>query len=115
MANAIHSADTRLATYGTLAPGRVNNHELAGLNGHWRQGTVRGRLFEIGWGAALGYPGMILDPSAKFIEVHVFESPDLPDHWQRLDEFEGKGYRRVVTKVCTADGDIDASIYVVNE
>ncbi len=115
MANGKNSADMRLATYGTLAPGRVNNDQLAGLKGHWRQGTVRGRLFEIGWGAALGYPGIILDTSGTNVEVHIFESPDLPNHWRRLDEFEGKGYRRVVTKVSTKDGDLAASIYVVNE
>lgn len=28
-----------------------------------RQGTVRGKLAEEGWGADLGYPGLILDPT----------------------------------------------------
>ena len=85
------SAETRLATYGTLAPGRVNNHQLADLSGRWLQGTVRGRLVEAGWGADLGYPGLILDPSGPPVEVYVFESPDLPGHWPRLDAFEGTG------------------------
>ena len=107
------SADTRLATYGSLAPGRVNNDRLADLRGIWRQGTVRGRLVEAGWGAKLGYPGLVLESSGQFIEVHLFESPDLPDHWPRLDAFEGAGYRRVVTQVSTVDGDLDASIYVI--
>ncbi len=106
-------AETRLATYGTLAPGRVNNHHLADLGGFWRQGTVTGRLVEAGWGAKLGFPGLILDPLGHAIEVHLFESPDLPAHWPRLDAFEGEGYRRVVTLVCTLDGDLDASIYVI--
>ena len=106
--------DTRLATYGTLAPGRVNNHQLAGLKGDWRQGTVRGRLVESGWGAGIGYPGLILDPSGDVIDVHVFESSELPGHWRRLDAFEGAGYRRVVTQVSTVDGDLDASIYVID-
>lgn len=108
------SAHTRLATYGTLAPGRVNNDQLSDLTGEWRQGTVRGRLVEAGWGAALGCPGLILDPSGQAIDVHVFESSDLPDHWQRLDAFEGAGYRRVVTQIATEDGDIEASIYVID-
>lgn len=106
-------ADSRLATYGTLSPGRVNHHQLAGLKGHWRRGTVRGRLAAAGWGAALGYPGLMLDPRGPLVEVHLFESPDLPDHWSRLDEFEGAGYRRAVTQVCTADGECDAWIYVI--
>jgi gamma-glutamylcyclotransferase (GGCT)/AIG2-like uncharacterized protein YtfP len=43
----------------------------------------------------------------------VFESVDLPDHWSRLDEFEGSGYSRVVASVSTPDGDIAANIYVL--
>ncbi len=107
-------AESRLATYGTLAPGRVNNAQLADLTGQWRRATVRGRLVEAGSGAKLGYPGLVLDPSGQEVEVHVFESPDLPDHWSRLDAFEGAGYRRVVTQVRAGEGDLDVSIYVIN-
>ena len=114
MANMTSSTDKRLATYGTLAPGRVNHHQLADLKGTWRPGTVRGRLVEIGWGAELGYPGLILDPAGPEVEVHVFESPDLPEHWPRLDAFEGDGYRRVAVRVNGEDGDLDAWIYVIN-
>ena len=114
MANSKTAAETRLATYGTLAPGRANNHQLADLKGQWRQATVRGRLVEAGWGAKLGYPGLVLDPSGRDVEVPVFESPDLPGHWPRLDAFEGAGYRRVVTQVRTADGELDVSIYVID-
>lgn len=114
MADSKASAMTRLATYGTLAPGRVNSHQLAGLRGHWRLGTVRGRLVEAGWGAELGYPGLILDISGPAIEVHVFDSVDLPAHWPRLDAFEGAGYRRVVTQARTADGFLAVSIYVID-
>jgi gamma-glutamylcyclotransferase (GGCT)/AIG2-like uncharacterized protein YtfP len=107
------ATDTRFATYGTLAPGRVNHHQLAGLKGQWRQGTVRGRLVDAGWGAELGYPGLVLDPLGPLIEIYLFESADLPDHWSHLDAFEGTGYRRVVTQVRTADGELDAWIYVI--
>ena len=106
------ATDTRFATYGTLAPGRANHRQLAALKGRWRKGMVRGRLVAAGWGAALGYPGLLLDPLAPAVEVHLFESPELPDHWSRLDEFEGTGYRRVVTRVRTAGGEVDAWIYV---
>ena len=107
------ATDTRFAPYGTLAPGRVNHHQLAGLKGRWQQGTVRGRLVDAGWGAALGYPGLVLDPLGRVVEVHLFESLKLPDHWSRLDAFEGTGYRRVVTQVRTADGELNAWIYVI--
>ena len=106
-------ADSRLATYGTLSPGRENHDELSRLKGSWRKGTVKGKLVDAGWGASLGYPGLVLDPNATPVEVFLFESPDLPDHWRRLDEFEGAGYRRVLTQVRTPDGDVDAYIYVV--
>ena len=106
-------SEIRLATYGTLAPGRVNHHQLEELDGHWSTGTIKGQLIEEGWGAALGYPGLILDPAGEDVEVFVFESNDLPDHWQRLDEFEGSGYQRSVVKVQTKAGVVDASIYLI--
>ena len=106
-------AGTRLATYGSLAPGEVNHHQLAGLEGRWLRGTVRGRRVAAGWGVALGFPGLVLDESGPAVDVQVFESPDLPEHWARLDEFEGPGYRRVVARVSTPDGDLYAQIYVI--
>ncbi len=103
----------RLATYGSLAPGRANEHQLTNLNGVWYTGEVYGTLVESGWGADLGFPGIILGRDGQAVPVHVFESADLPSHWARLDEFEGPGYRRVVTTVHTASGDVEASIYVL--
>jgi gamma-glutamylcyclotransferase (GGCT)/AIG2-like uncharacterized protein YtfP len=74
---------------------------------------VRGRLVEAGWGAALGFPGLVLDANGEAIEVQVFESSDLPAHWPRLDAFEGAGYRRVAAMVALADETLSASIYVI--
>jgi gamma-glutamylcyclotransferase (GGCT)/AIG2-like uncharacterized protein YtfP len=108
-------AETCLASYGTLAPGRSNHHQLDGLRGAWRTGTVRGRLYPNGWGAALGYPGLVLDPKGGKVEVHLFQSDDLPVHWSRLDRFEGSGYRRVVVAIETSDGGAQANIYVLAE
>ncbi len=101
----------RLAVYGTLAPGRPNARVLADLPGRWIEGTVRGTLLEDGWGAELGYPGIVLDPDGPVVDVMVLESEDLADDWPRLDEFEGPRYRRTTTTVETADGPLDASIY----
>lgn len=106
-------ADTRLATYGTLAPGEINHHQLDGLKGSWSRGTVRGRLLEEGWGAAHNCPGMVPDAGGDAIVVHIFESDELPAHWARLDAFEGREYRREVVTVATPDGEIEASIYRV--
>ncbi len=107
------TAHCRLATYGTLAPGRVNHHELEGLNGTWSEGTVRGTLIQEGWGAAHGCPGIVMDPKGDEVAVCIFESSDLPAHWARLDAFEGEGYRRVVAPAETSGGVCDVSIYEV--
>jgi gamma-glutamylcyclotransferase (GGCT)/AIG2-like uncharacterized protein YtfP len=109
----VSGAATRLAIYGTLAPGRSNHHQIAALSGRWLHGTVKGTLIEEGWGAALGYPGIVLDASAIPVDVQVFESPDLPNEWDRLDAFEGPGYQRVVTNVSTSEGEIEAQIYEI--
>jgi len=103
--------DHRLATYGTLAPGRANHHQLDGLAGSWREGITRGHLVPEGWGASLGYPALIRDPAGEAVPVHLFESADLPAHWVRLDEFEGPGYRRVMATIELAEGAVDAWIY----
>ena len=105
--------ECRLAVYGTLAPGRPNHDQLDGLTGRWIEGAVRGRLLEEGWGIELGYPGIVLDPDGPSVGVQLFESSDLPDHWDRLDEFEGVGYRRTTTTVSTAEGDLPAFIYAL--
>ena len=92
----VAGAVERLATYGTLAPGRPNHHQLAGLEGRWLKGHVDGLLVEAGWGASLGYPALVIDPAGSAIGVDVFESIDLPAHWARLDAFEGPGCERFV-------------------
>jgi len=109
------SADDRLATYGSLAPGRPNHHQLHGLNGRWFSGHVRGTLLEQGWGAELGYPGIILSDDGYDVEVEVFECADLVGHWPLLDDFEGPGYERVVALVRTSSGQVEASIYALSQ
>jgi gamma-glutamylcyclotransferase (GGCT)/AIG2-like uncharacterized protein YtfP len=96
----------RLFVYGTLAPGRANAHLLADVAGTWEPATVRGRLFPEGWGAARGYPGIVLDEAGEEVDGLVFTSDVLAEHWPRLDEFEGEGYRRVLTTARLRDGDL---------
>jgi len=115
MERKLETPDFRLATYGTLAPGRANHAQLADIPGRWREGSVRGRLVQSGWGAALGFPGLVLDPEGQTIEVLVFESAELVEHWDRLDAFEGEGYERAETLVRTENGDVPAYIYVVSD
>ncbi len=103
----------RLATYGTLQPGMENHHHVAEVEGQWLRGTVRGKLLAEGWGAALGFPGIILDPDADPVEVAILDAPDLANHWPRLDAFEGEGYVRVETMADTEDGPLPVSIYAL--
>ena len=103
----------RLAVYGTLAPGRPNHGQLEHLAGQWFSGSVRGRLHEAGWGADLGFPGLVLDDAGDVIEVKILESEHLRSEWPRLDDFEGPGYRRVVVSASTAGGSVPAYIYVL--
>jgi gamma-glutamylcyclotransferase (GGCT)/AIG2-like uncharacterized protein YtfP len=106
----------RLFVYGTLAPGQPNAHILAGVPGEWQAATVTGTLFEEGWGAALGYPGIVLDEHGGEVRGLVFSSASLAEHWARLDEFEGEGYERVLTAVKLADGTVsDAYIYRLSQ
>ena len=102
----------RLFVYGTLAPGRPNEHVLADIPGDWEPATVTGRLLQEGWGAAVGYPGIVLDARGDEVQGLLFTSESLDQHWTRLDEFEGEGYERVLTSVKRQDGaTVDAYIY----
>ena len=105
----------RLFIYGTLAPGRPNEHILAGVSGTWEPATVRGKLVQEGWGAAVGYPGIVLSETDDHVQGFVFQSTDLPAHWARLDEFEGEGYVRVLATARLESGTtVDAYVYALN-
>lgn len=105
----------RLFVYGTLAPGRPNAHILADVPGQWQPVTTTGTLLSEGWGAAAGYPGIILDEHGGIVPGFLFSSEALADHWPRLDAFEGDGYVRVVTRVARHDGTtVDAYVYALS-
>ena len=59
------------------------------------------------------YPGIVLDPQGPPVPVQLFDSSDLPQHWPRLDAFEGPGYERVTVTVRTGSGDLAAMIYAL--
>ena len=109
------TAEHRLITYGTLAPGRVNHGQISHLSGNWREGVVRGTLIEEGWGADHGCPGIRLHAEGEAVRVFVFESIDLPNHWQRLDAFEGHEYRRTQAIVEMDDESVEGCIYELSE
>ncbi len=87
----------RLFVYGTLAPGRPNEHVLSAIGGSWDAASVTGSLRHEGWGATMGYPGIDLDEHGDEVQGFLFTSEKLSDHWAMLDAFEGKSYERVLT------------------
>ncbi len=97
-----HTAQT-LIVYGTLAPGEINHHIIAGLSGTWSDGVVEGDLWPAGWGATLGFPALHWRPGGREVPVHVLRSRALPTAWDRLDRFEGDGYRRILVPTFRAD------------
>ena len=88
----------RLFVYGTLQPGRPNEHILAPLAGAWQPAIVKGHLKPDGWGAALGFPGLVLNEAGVEVRGVIFSSEKLDDFWSTLDDFEGEQYERVLTK-----------------
>src|SRR5690625_4794696 len=76
----------RLFIYGTLAPGRPDEHVLADVDGWWEPASVRGHLHEQGWGAALGHPGIILAEDGPEVHGAVLTAGSLADQWERRSE-----------------------------
>ena len=95
----------RLFVYGTLGPGRPNEHVMQKIGGSWQPASVRGRLVHAGWGfERSGFPALVLDEDGEEITGHVFVSPNLAAHWPALDAFEGEDYVREPTRAILADG-----------
>ena len=102
------TASQVLAVYGTLAPGKPNHHVVAPLGGEWTDGFVEGELVNTGWGAALGYTAFRPRKGGDRIAVKLLTSPRLPAAWQKLDDFEGSEYRRILVIVKSSSGDTAA-------
>jgi gamma-glutamylcyclotransferase (GGCT)/AIG2-like uncharacterized protein YtfP len=93
--DALFSASRHLIAYGSLMPGGLNHGLLAELRGEWRQGWIAGELLDRGWSAAMSYPALRWCPEGGEVPAWAFISDDLPDHWGRLDDFEGLEYQRI--------------------
>lgn len=103
-----------LFVYGTLGPGRPNAHILENIGGAWQEGHVGGFLLNQGWGAKMGYPGIVLDDSGNRVQGFLFTSANLHKHWHILDEFEGSEYERVPVEVTTPSGQtVKSHIYML--
>ena len=107
-----------LISYGTLAPNRSNHSVVEHIKGIWLEGIIKGQLENLGWGAELGYLGFRHAPTGEQEEIKAFIliSDELIVNWQMLDEFEGKEYRRILSKYELLNGEIGVGyIYAVNQ
>ena len=104
----------KLFVYGTLGPGRPNEHILKNIGGSWEEASVIGILHQEGWGSEMGYPGISLDKDGDRVEGFLFTSDKISEHWPELDEFEGNAYKRVLTTVGLQNGAVtDAYVYTL--
>ena len=106
---------TRLAVYGSLAPGEVNHHVIESVAGIWDDGFVRGKVQAKGWGSHMGFPGLTWLPNSdERIPVQLFTSSELPAQWSRIDEFEGRDYVRILVPVeGVRDDPVVANLYQI--
>ena len=95
---------TKLVVYGTLAPGEANQSMLGEIKGSWSPCVVNGkRAIE-----ASGLTTFSWSLNEAEHNLQIFESLELPEHWNRLEAFEGARYRRrlvlarVGAKLCVA-------------
>ena len=104
----------RLFIYGSLQPGGPNEHVLADIDGEWRPAVVMGRLVDKGWGASMGFPGLVIDAGGTAVEGYVLIAESLGDKWAELDALEGAEYERVVAVARLQNGDeIEAFVYAL--
>jgi gamma-glutamylcyclotransferase (GGCT)/AIG2-like uncharacterized protein YtfP len=89
----------KLLVYGTLAPGEVNHSVIADVPGKWQDCRLQGEI-----GTSSDLPILSLHTSGKEMCAKFFMSDKLPDHWQRLDQFEGSSYWRSLVPVQTENG-----------
>ncbi|MEW6110476.1 MAG: gamma-glutamylcyclotransferase [Nitrospirota bacterium] len=101
--------ERKLVVYGTLAPGKANHGKLSGIQGHWEDCTVYGRIEEID-----GLPFFVWQSMGPSLKAHLFISDFLPGSWDELDRFEGSKYKKILIPVTTSHGICVANSYIAN-
>lgn len=89
----------RLISYGTLAPGKPNHSLISDLPGEWKECVIRGTMNQSG-----GLPRFSWNPHGAEQSASLFTSDALPNHWDRIDRFEGREYRRQLIPAGTHGG-----------
>ncbi|MFW9992900.1 MAG: gamma-glutamylcyclotransferase family protein [Candidatus Odinarchaeota archaeon] len=102
----------RAAVILTVQVPAVGNISRDNRRNFWRH--IHGKLYESGWRSDIGFPRIVWKPSGSKVNVYLFVSDHLPEHWQRLDNFEGEEYRRSLVPVHGDKGVIAlANIYEI--
>ena len=102
--------------YGTLQIGKQHEDILKSLKGTWKKAHVIGHLYNIGSGTDYGYPGLKLNKNGSKIYGMLLQSEKLEEKLFEIDEFEGKSYKRIISKVNFDDGSsTEAYLYELNE
>lgn len=101
--------ERKLVVYGTLAPGNVSHSMLSDIQGGWKDCEVNGRVDEIN-----GLPFFDWQPSGPSIKAQLFISAVLPRSWDRLDQFEGSKYKRILIPIRKSHRICIANIYVAH-
>jgi len=99
--------DRKLIVYGTLAPGKVNHDIISEIQGTWEDCNLNGIVIDKN-----GLPLFVWQPSKPPIKAQLFTSVSLPNWWDRLDQFEGSNYKRILVPVSKNDGMAVANCYV---
>lgn len=101
-----------LFVYGSLAPGQSAEYFLKSLGGTWSKAAIQARFFDRGWSQGFGYPGVVVDAQADWLDGYLFSSALLQDNWPEIDDYEGREYRRVQVTVRLEDQSLlDAFVY----
>lgn len=95
----------KLAVYGTLKPGGVNHSIIKDIGGEWLDCSVKGEIttFE-------DLPVFIWD-RGKETNMKLLISNNLSENFERLDNFEGLRYKRILIPVQTHSGVFISNIY----
>lgn len=104
-----------LFVYGTLAPNRPNHHIMTPIvGGEWVSAYAFGELLPNGFGASLGYPALIPADDGQKVQGFIFTSDEMTNHWDKLDDFEGEGYDRVIITAYLETGEsVTAYVYAL--
>jgi gamma-glutamylcyclotransferase (GGCT)/AIG2-like uncharacterized protein YtfP len=97
----------KLISYGTLAPGQPNHSLISDLAGAWAECVVRGTMNQQD-----GFSRFIWNPTGSEQTASLLSSDCLPDNWNRIDQFEGKEYRRQLIPARTPGGIAIAYAYI---